>query len=130
MFAHALARLGLDVQVVGESTTLGAKLGDLLVVVSESGSSVLMAQRVSSARGQGASVVVLTREARSGLLGEAQLGIILPGPTRTAVTVESTTGGLPLVFPEAAMLYLDAAARALSGELSRRDWREGGVSLD
>ncbi|GEM_PF-5839618 len=130
VFAHALARLGLDVRVVGESTTLGVKLGDLLVVISESSGSSLMAQRTSSARAQGVSVVVLTQDARSVLLGEAQLGIILPRPTRTAVTVGGADGELPLAFPEAAMLYLNAVVRGLAQGISRRDWREGGVSLD
>lgn len=67
VFAHGLSRLGVDARVVGESTTLGAKLGDLLVVVTESGSG-LMAQRATAARNQGATVAVVTSEARSKLL--------------------------------------------------------------
>lgn len=129
-FANALVRLGMDVRVVGESTTLGVKIGDVLVVVTESGSSAVMADRVKAARNMAATVVVLTADARSKLLVDAQVRIILPGPTRTAVTPETATASLGLVFAEAAMLYLDAAVRALAGQVSRRDWREPGATLD
>ena len=128
-FAHGLTRLGVDARVVGESTTLGAKLGDLLVVVTESGSG-LMAQRATAARNQGATVAVVTAEARSKLLGEAQIGIVLPRPTRTPFTAQSETGYLSPIFAEAAMLYLNAAAQALAGQISQRDMRDPGVGLD
>lgn len=130
VFAHGLSRLGLDVRVVGESTTLGVKLGDLLVVVTESGGSAPAAERVKTARNQGASVVVVTGDARSKLLADAQLGIILPGPTRTPFTAQGPAGTPSLVFAEAAMLYLDATVRALAGQIDRRDLREPGAGLE
>lgn len=130
VFAHGLSRLGIDARVVGESTTPGVKLGDLLVVVTEGGDSGVMAQRVTGARGQGASVAVVTGEARSRLLTEAQMIILLPGPTRTPFSSQTTTDGQSLVFAEAAMLYLDAVVKALAEQISRRDIRDVGLSLD
>ena len=130
VFAHGLARLGVDARVVGESTTLGVTLGDLLVVVTESGKSELAAARVTAARNQGASVAVVTGDARSKLLADAQLVIILPGPTKTPFTPQVPAGTPSLVFAEAAMIYLDAAVRGLAGQVDRRDVREAGVGLD
>jgi len=129
-FAHALSRVGVDARVVGESTTPGVKLGDLLVVVSESGGGGVMAQRASSARGQGATVAVVTADARASVLSNAQIGIVLPGPTRTPFTPQAAAGTDGLVFAEAAMVYLNAAVRGLAGQLPRRDYRDAGPGLD
>lgn len=129
-FAHALARLGRNVHVVGESTAPGVKLGDLLLVLTESGSSSLMAQRVATARRLAASVVVVTAEGHADLLRHADIGIVLPAPVRTPFSAESPPGTSSLVFSEAALLYLDAAVRALAGKLSRRDFRDPGSTLD
>ncbi len=129
-FAHALADLGRDVHVLGESTTPGIKLGDMLIVLTENGSSPLMAQRVTTARGLAASVTVITAEGHSKLLRDADPGIVLPPPARTPFTTESAPGARSLVFCEALMLYLDAAVQALAQGLSRRDFRNPGASLD
>ena len=129
-FAHTLAGLGRDIHVVGESTTPGVRLGNLLIVLTESGTSPLMAQRVAAARRLAASVVVITAEGHSDLLRHADVGIVLPAPARTPFTPQSAGGTLSLVFSEAALLYLDAAARALAGQVSRRDLRDPGSSLD
>jgi len=129
-FAHALARLGRNVHVVGESTSPGVRIGDLLVVLTESGTSALMVERVAIARRLAATVAVITADGHAPLLAEADVRVILPAPARTPFSPESVPGNTSLVFTEAALLYLNAVVRALTGQMSRHDIRDAGTSLD
>lgn len=128
-FASALARLGRDVHVVGESTATGIGSGDLLFALSPGGASPVTAGRLDLARRVKATTVVITGDANAPILEKADLAVVLLPGTRTPYS-DSPGAGAYLLFAQALMVYLDALVIALAQATGRNSFSVPGIPLD
>ncbi len=126
-FANRLMHLGLDVHVLGETTTPPVGAGDLLVVVSGSGRTTSLLTAAEKARELGAAVATITCNADGPIANAANGVAVLPSDTRLAhVREESGARSVQPVgslFEQLAWLTCDAIVMALrerSGQ-SRED---------
>lgn len=78
-FAIKLARLGFDINVVGETVLAHPERGDLLIAVSDSGETTFTVKAASIAKRLGTSIVALTSHPESTLGKEADVVITLSG---------------------------------------------------
>jgi 6-phospho-3-hexuloisomerase len=108
MIAMRFMHLGRQAHVPGEATAPSIRKGDGLVLVSGSGETQVSVLFAGIAKNEGARTVVVTHEPQSIL---ARLGdVVLTIPARDSVQL----GGS--LFEQAALLVLDAAVLAISGE--------------
>lgn len=83
MAAMRLMHLGLDVHVVGETTTPAIRAGDLLLTASGSGSTPAVVGAARTAAGVGARVAAFTIDAGSALAEIADFVVVIPAQAKT-----------------------------------------------
>jgi 6-phospho-3-hexuloisomerase len=81
-FAMRLMHLGLTVYAVGETITPAVSDGDLLVVLSGSGTTAGAVRTAQSARSAGAGVHAVTTDPTSPLVEVADAALVLPAATK------------------------------------------------
>jgi 6-phospho-3-hexuloisomerase len=115
-FAMRLMQLGVDVFVVGDTTTPSISRGDLLVVGSRYGRSGSLSHFVDIARREGARVAVVTMDADTPLARTADLVATIPvpegGPSRQP---------LGTLFEQSLLVYLDAVVLLLKRLLHKTE---------
>ena len=118
MFAMRLAQAGMAVHVVGDATATAAGKGDVLFLVSGSGTTPGVLGWVKRARGAGCGVWLLTHSPDSPLAREASGVVTIPLPKDAAGGIAGE-GWLVSVFEECAVVVLDVLAErvaAIRGE--------------
>jgi 6-phospho-3-hexuloisomerase len=122
MTAMRLMHLGLDVHVVGETTTPAISAGDVLLTASGSGTTTGIVRAAETATGVGARIVAITTAPGSPLGRAADALVVVPAATkldRSGTTSAQYAGSL---FEQAVVLVGDALFDAL--------WRRSGLSAD
>lgn len=122
MTAMRLMHLGLDVHVVGETTTPAIRAGDVLLTASGSGTTTGIVRAAETATGVGARIVAITTAPGSPLGQAADALVVVPAAAkldRSGTTSAQYAGGL---FEQAVVLVGDALFDAL--------WRRSGLSAD
>ncbi len=115
-FAMRLMQLGVEVHVVGDTTTPSIRKGDLLILGSRYGRSGSLAHYVEIARREKARVAVVTMDKNTPLAKTADL----------VATIPVTAGGLsqqPLgtLFEQSLLVYLDAVVLLLKRLLHKTE---------
>ncbi len=90
-FAMRLMHLGLTVYAMGETVTPAVRQGDLVVVISGSGTTGGAVRAAESARGAGAAVHAVTTDPTSPLGTVAEAALVLPAATKYRKAGEATT---------------------------------------
>lgn len=122
MTAMRLMHLGLDVHVVGETTTPAISAGDALLTASGSGTTAGIVRAAETAVEAGARVVAITTAPDSPLARAADAVVVVPAAAkldRSATASTQYAGGL---FEQSVVLVGDAVFDAL--------WRRSGLSAD
>lgn len=122
MTAMRFMHLGLDVHVVGETTTPAISAGDALLAASGSGTTAGIVRAAETAVDVGARVVAITTAPDSPLARAADAVIVVPAAAkldRSATASTQYAGGL---FEQSVVLVGDAVFDAL--------WRRSGLSAD
>ncbi|MDE9798994.1 6-phospho-3-hexuloisomerase [Staphylococcus delphini] len=104
-FAMRLNQLGKKAHVVGESTTPSIQKGDVLVVISGSGSTTHLKLLADKAHEVGATIVLVTTAADSKIGELANVTLILPAGTK--YQAEGSEQPLGSLFEQSAQLMLD-----------------------
>jgi 6-phospho-3-hexuloisomerase len=108
-FAMRLMHLGLSVNVVGETVTPGFGEGDLLVVISGSGSTAASVRAAQQAVERGAIVVAVTTDPQSALASIARDIVVIPASTKLRRADEPPSEQpLGSLFDQCTHLVLDA----------------------
>ena len=122
MTAMRLMHLGLDVHVVGETTTPAIGPGDALLTASGSGTTAGIVRAADTATEVGARIVAITTAADSPLGRAADALVVVPAADkldRSGAASTQYAGGL---FEQAVVLIGDAIFDAL--------WQRSGLSAD
>ncbi len=98
-FAMRLMHLGLQVYVVGETTTPAIEAGDLLVIGSGSGETAGLLAMAEKARALRAAVALVTIHPGSSIGRQADLVVRLPGTTPKAAPKAQGQAGPPMSRP-------------------------------
>jgi 6-phospho-3-hexuloisomerase len=83
MAAMRLMHLGLDVHVVGDTTTPAIRSGDLLIAASGSGTTSGVVKAASTAAAVGADIAVYTTAPESPLAARAEAVVVIPAARKT-----------------------------------------------
>ena len=122
MTAMRLMHLGLDVHVVGETTTPAIGPGDAILTASGSGTTAGIVRAADTATEVGARIVAITTAADSPLGRAADALVVVPAADkldRSGAASTQYAGGL---FEQAVVLVGDAIFDAL--------WQRSGLSAD
>ncbi|GAA3940933.1 6-phospho-3-hexuloisomerase [Actinomadura viridis] len=119
MVAMRLMHIGRTCHVAGEATAPAVRRGDVLIVISGSGTTPASVRHAESARAEGATVIAVTRPGGGALAGIADLTLRIPAGASAQL------GGN--LFEQAALIALDGLVNALAagvpdarGRLRRR----------
>lgn len=116
-FAMRLMHLGLRVYAVGETITPSVTEGDVVVVISGSGTTGGAVRTAEKARGAGAGVLAVTTDTSSPLARLAEHVLVLPAATKFRNAGEAPTiQPLSSLFDQNTHIALDVACL----ELARR----------
>jgi 6-phospho-3-hexuloisomerase len=109
-FAMRLMHLGLDVHVVGESTTPGVTSKDLLIFGSGSGATGSLRVMAEKAAALGTTVGLVTIDATSPIAKIADHVLVIPAPSPKARNQGDVTSIQPMgsLFEQGLLLVLDA----------------------
>lgn len=83
MAAMRLMHLGLEVHVVGDTTTPAIRSGDLLIAASGSGTTAGVVKAASTAAAVGARIAVYTTDPASPLAARADAVVVIPAARKT-----------------------------------------------
>ena len=83
MAAMRLMHLGLEVHVVGDTTTPAIRTGDLLLAASGSGTTAGVVKAASTASAVGADIAVYTTDPESPLAARADAVVVIPAARKT-----------------------------------------------
>lgn len=122
MTAMRLMHLGLDVHVVGETTTPAIRAGDALLTASGSGTTTGIVRAAETAAEVGARIVAITTARDSPLGRAADALVVVPAAAkldRSGAASTQYAGGL---FEQAVVLVGDAIFDAL--------WQRSGLTAD
>lgn len=111
--AMRLMHLGLNVYVVGETTTPAIQEGDLLLAASGSGTTSAIVKAAEKAHAVGAGIAVLSTTSESPLANVAQLVVIIPAAQKQdfhGAISEQYAGSL---FEQSVLFVGDAVFQAL-----------------
>ncbi len=113
--AMRLMHIGLNVHVVGETTTPALRGGDLLVAVSGSGTTAGTVRVAEQARSVGAGVVAVTTDPASALIQHADTAVVVPAATKYRRAGEAATiQPLSSLFDQVCHVVFDAACLRLA----------------
>lgn len=108
-FAMRLMHAGFTVYVTGETITPSIEKGDLLVVISGSGSTKSLHQFALSAKEAGAVIAAVTTNPKSPIAEESNLTLVVPAATKKRLQEEpDTIQPLGNQFDQSVHLMLDA----------------------
>ncbi|HEY5854394.1 MAG TPA: 6-phospho-3-hexuloisomerase [Aldersonia sp.] len=114
-FAMRLMHLGLNVHVIGETTTPAVRSGDTLVAVSGSGTTATTVRTAEQARTVGADVVAVTTDPDSPLGTLATAVVHVPAATKYRKPGEAATiQPLSSLFDQVCHLSFDAVCLRLA----------------
>ncbi len=114
-FAMRLMHLGLNVHVIGESTTPAVRAGDTLIAVSGSGTTATTVRTAEQARAVGAEVVAVTTDLASPLGTLATAVVQVPAATKYRRAGEAATvQPLSSLFDQVCHLSFDAVCLRLA----------------
>jgi 6-phospho-3-hexuloisomerase len=119
MVAMRLMHLGLQVYVVGETTTPSIHSGDLLIACSGSGSTGNVAVIAAKAKEIGAQVVAVTTQAESPLGKEADILIPVEAAAKQDYSHHESQQFAGSLFEQSTLLLLDALFHVLSQNLGK-----------
>ncbi|GEL77734.1 6-phospho-3-hexuloisomerase [Tenuibacillus multivorans] len=108
MFAMRLMHSGYTVYVVGETITPSIEEEDLLIVISGSGGTASLVQKVEKAREVGVNVALVTTNSDSPIGKLSDYNIVIPAATKKQLTNRDTIQPLGSQFDQAAHLLLDS----------------------
>jgi 6-phospho-3-hexuloisomerase len=122
-FAMRLTHLNIHCHVVGESTTPGLQVGDLLLVGSGSGETSTPLLAVRRAKAAGGNIAVLTSRRESAMAREADVLVHVPAPVREWSEVEPVTTIQPMgsLFEQSLLLLLDTIVLMLKDRLRQNE---------
>ncbi len=114
-FAMRLMHLGLNVQVIGETTTPAVRAGDTLVAVCGSGTTAGTVRVAALARKVGAQVVAVTTDPASPLAMSSDVIVQVPAATKYRREGEAATiQPLSSLFDQVCHLAFDAVCLRLA----------------
>lgn len=122
MTAMRLMHLGLDVHVVGETTTPAITAGDVLLTASGSGTTESIVRAAQQASAQGAGVGVITTAEVSPLADNADVRVLVPAAQKLDRSAESSAQYAGSLFEQAVVVIGDGLFHAL--------WQRQGSSAD
>ncbi|HIX35432.1 MAG TPA: 6-phospho-3-hexuloisomerase [Candidatus Limosilactobacillus merdigallinarum] len=122
-FAMRLMHIGYTPFVIGETITPSVQKGDLLLVVSGSGTTHSIVELAEKAHQQGVTLLALTCNGQSPLAKLADKKIVVPGATKNGDGIKSIQL-LSTLFDQSVHLVLDA----LCLKLARRDGTDNGAA--
>lgn len=117
-FAMRLTQLGLDTFFIGETITPIVRSGDLVIIVSNTGTTMSAVQTANIARRVGAAVLAVTGSQHSKLAQAANLALVL---TEGKDAMRSQFAPLGTLFETAALLLLDGIVADVMGELGETE---------
>jgi 6-phospho-3-hexuloisomerase len=119
MAAMRLLHLGLQVHVVGETTTPVLGQGDCLVAVSGSGGTGQVAHLAERASSAGGRILVVTAVRDSPLTRNAAAVITIPAAAKTDRSLRASVQFAGSLFEQSALLLFDAIFHLLADDLGR-----------
>lgn len=122
MTAMRLMHLGLDVHVVGETTTPAIREGDVLIAASGSGTTSGVVRAAEIATAAGARVLAITTDPGSRLSQLATVHVTVPAAAKTDRSEQSSSQYAGSLFEQVLVLLGDALFDVL--------WRRDGASAD
>ena len=122
MTAMRLMHLGLDVHVVGDTTTPAIAAGDVLLVASGSGTTGLIVRAASTAASVGAGIVAITTAPESPLAELAAVTITVPAAQKTDHGSALSAQYSGALFEQVVALLGDALFHSL--------WQASGATAD
>lgn len=122
MTAMRLMHLGLDVYVVGETTSPAIREDDLLVCASGSGSTPGVVRAAKTARAAGARVLAITTDPESSLSQLSEVTLVVPAASKTDRSQLITSQYAGSLFEQVVVLLGDALFDVL--------WHRTGASAD
>ncbi|WP_455240696.1 SIS domain-containing protein [Methanothermobacter tenebrarum] len=125
-FAMRLAQLGLNVHVIGDSTTISPKKKDLIIVISSSGSTSCIVKETQRLKDKGAKIIGVTANAESELATGLSEAIIDVGPWRDynkAISEGNQTDEAPLgtLYEDTSLLILDGIIYELMKKMGKKE---------
>ena len=117
-FAMRLVQLGLDCYFIGETITPIVKLGDLVVIVSNTGTTMSAVQTANIARRVGAKVLAVTGSAHSKLSQAANIALTI---TEERDARRPKYAPLGTLFETAALILLDGIVADVMKELGETE---------
>ena len=122
MTAMRLMHAGLEVHVVGETTTPAIREDDLLLTASGSGTTPGVVSAAETARSVGARVVGITADPESRLALLAHAALVIPAATKTDRSEQHSAQYAGSLFEQVLVLVGDALFDVL--------WQRSGKSAD
>ena len=117
-FAMRLVQLGLDCYFIGETITPIVRLGDLVVIVSNTGTTMSAVQTANIARRVGAKVLAVTGSANSKLAQAANIALTI---TEERDARRSKYAPLGTLFETASLILLDGIVANVMKELGETE---------
>jgi len=124
-FAMRLMHMGLNVHVVGETSTPAIHADDCLVIGSGSGRTASLVAMAGKAREIGAKIVLFTIDPKSPIAQRADVVVVIPSPSpkaQTSAPAPNSIQPMGTLFEQSLYLTFDALVVALM--------RERGVTSD
>jgi 6-phospho-3-hexuloisomerase len=119
MFAMRLMHLGLNVHLIGESTTPAMRAGDLLVIGSGSGETDGCLMAAKKARSLGAAVALLTAIPNSSIASLSNMQVVLPCHSKAQTPKSGSSMLAGTLFEQSLLVFCDCVCSTLAVELGR-----------
>jgi len=110
-FAKRIDHIGITSYVVGETTTPGIKKGDLLIVSSGSGETIIPVNIAKLAKKYGARIALVTANPESTLGKISNVTVKLPAPTKFSKPDEPKSfQPMTSLYEQCSLIFFDAVA--------------------
>lgn len=128
-FAMRLKHLKIETYAVGETTTPAIKEGDLLIIISGSGSE-FFEKSITVARNLGAKIAIISQNNNSILRDRAKVFVDIP--TKTEDEDELNLAPMGTLFEDITQIFLDGVVAELMYKLKRthRDLKKEHANLE
>ncbi|WP_270352254.1 6-phospho-3-hexuloisomerase [Microbacterium testaceum] len=122
MTAMRLMHMGLDVHVVGETTTPAIRAGDALLTASGSGTTPAIVRAAETAAAVGARIAAITTASDSPLAAAADALVVIPAAAKLDRSATASAQYAGALFEQVVVLVGDAVFDAL--------WQRSGLDAD
>ena len=119
-FAMRLTHVGLQVSVVGDSTTPAMRKGDLLIAISGSGKTGIIHHIASAAKDLGCRVFLLTSRSASKIGNISDLIVVLPKVQNPILPLGSAFEGAAHIFLDAVVILIMEKTGVTQREMMER----------